>query len=63
MDKRMSLTSTSYYVEPTLHSENNTRNDGYYGCTLKVSYTFGNQKVRDVRRSESTNSEVRSRLK
>ena len=31
MDKRMSLTSTSYYVEPTLHSENNTRNDGYYG--------------------------------
>lgn len=63
MDKRMSLTNTSYYVEPTLYSENNTRNDGYYGCTLKVSYTFGNQKVRDVRRSESTNSEVRSRLK
>ena len=61
-DRKMSLKEKMDYRSPTLMRGGWNKGEPY-GCALRISYTFGNQKVRDVRRSESTNSEVRSRLK
>ena len=62
VDKKFSFEGHRRYRTPALYIDNAVRGESY-GYTLKVSYTFGNQKVKNLQKTQSSNNLIKTRLK